>query len=157
MSEFCLILRFGGHFIFWGPFCFSKKIQNLVRLSIQTSMRNLDSIAQEMSKLCSILWFGGHIVFQNFVKICSDCPYELPCKIWSLLLKNEQVMALGTKEDKHLSIIYIQVIIQSKLHFSYSRRKNPNKKNFRTSYFILHTCFYVIHIIELRPLCIFLK
>ena len=25
-------------------------------------------------------------------------------------------MALGTKEDEHLSIIYIQAIIQSKLH-----------------------------------------
>ena len=37
--------------------------------------------------------------------------------------KNERVMTLGKKEDKHLTIIYIQVIIQSKLHFSYSRRK----------------------------------
>ena len=62
------ILWFGGHFVFWRPFCFSKFCQNLFRLSKRTSMQNLDSVAQEMSELCSILWFGGHFVFQNFVK-----------------------------------------------------------------------------------------
>ena len=69
---------FGGHFVFW----------NLFGLSIQTSMQNLDSVAQEMSELCSILRFGGHFVywrpFLKKIKICSDCPYELPCKIWTL-------------------------------------------------------------------------
>ena len=38
-----LILWFGGHFVFWRPFCFSKCFQNLFRLSIRTSMQNLDS------------------------------------------------------------------------------------------------------------------
>ena len=52
------ILFFGSHFV----------CQNLFRLSIRTSMQNLDSVAQEMSELCSILRFGGHFVFQNFVK-----------------------------------------------------------------------------------------
>ena len=42
--------------------------------------------------------------------------------------KNEQVMALGTKEDGHLSIIYIQAIIQSKLHFSYSQSLDKRAK-----------------------------
>ena len=50
MSEFCSILKFGGHFVF-------QKNQNLFRLSIGTSMQNLDSVAQEMSELCSILYF----------------------------------------------------------------------------------------------------
>ena len=123
MSEFCSILRFGGHFIFlqpfcflkkskfgqtvhtnfhaksglyssrneqvmlnfviWQPFCFSKFCQNLFRLSIRTSMQNLESVAQKLSEL------------------------------WHLVRKRTNT--------------YIQVIIQSKLHFSYSRRKNPNK------------------------------
>ena len=47
------ILFFGSHFV----------CQNLFRLSIRTSMQNLDSVAQEMSELCSILRFGGHFVF----------------------------------------------------------------------------------------------
>ena len=55
------------NFVIWRPFCFSKFYQNLFRLSIRTSMQNLDSVAQEMSELCSILRFGGHFVFQNFV------------------------------------------------------------------------------------------
>ena len=38
MSELCSILRFGSHFVFWQPFCFSKICQNLFRLSIGTSM-----------------------------------------------------------------------------------------------------------------------
>ena len=98
------------NFAIWRPFyflaaiLFFKKNQNLVRLSIRTSMRNLDSIAQEMSKLCSILWFGGHFVFQNFVKICSDCPYELPCKIWSLLLK--KWASYGTWYERGQTSIY---------------------------------------------------
>ena len=49
------ILFFGSHFV----------CQNLFRLSIRTSMQNLDSVAQEMSELCSILRFGGHFVFQK--------------------------------------------------------------------------------------------
>ena len=77
MSELCSILRFGCHFVFWWLFCFSKKIQNLFRLSTWTSMRSMDSVAQEIIELCSILLFGSHFVFQN-------CPYKLPCKIWSL-------------------------------------------------------------------------
>ena len=50
------ILFFGSHFV----------CQNLFRLSIGTSMQNLDSVAQEMSELCSILRFGGHF-FKKFV------------------------------------------------------------------------------------------
>ena len=49
-AQFCdleAILFFGGHFVF-------KKIQKLFRLSIGTSMRKLDFVAQEMSELCSI-------------------------------------------------------------------------------------------------------
>merc|ERR1711997_272268 len=49
------------NFVIWWPFCFSKFYQNLFRLSIRTSMQNLDSVAQEMSELCSILRFGGHV------------------------------------------------------------------------------------------------
>ena len=71
------------NFVIWRPFCFSKFCQNLFRLSIRTSMQNLESVAQKMSEL------------------------------WHLVRKRTN--------------IYIQVIIQSKLHFSYSRRKNPNK------------------------------
>ena len=37
-------------------------------------------------------------------------------------------MALGTKDDGHLSIIYIQAIIQSKLHFSYSQSLDKRAK-----------------------------
>ena len=134
MIELCSILLFGGHFVF------QKK---LFSLSIRTSMQNLDSVAQEMSELCLIFQYGGHFVFQNFVKkwvsyaqfcyfvfqnfvkICSDCPYDFHAQSGVCSSKNERVMALGTKEDKHLSIIYIQVIIRSKLHFSYSRRQKP--------------------------------
>ena len=79
------------NFAIWRPYCFlaailfsKNKNQNSFRLSIHTSMRNLDSVAQEMSELCSILRFGGHFVFQKFFKICSDYPYELSCEIWTL-------------------------------------------------------------------------
>ena len=59
---------------------------NLFGQSIQTSTQNLESVAQEMSELCSILRFGGHFVFGGHLGfgICLDCPYELPCKIWTL-------------------------------------------------------------------------
>ena len=43
------------------------------------------------------------LYFCTFI-ICSDYPYELPCEIWSLKLKNEWVIALGTKEDGQYSI-----------------------------------------------------
>ena len=72
------------NFVIWRPSCFSKFCQNLFRLSIRTSMQNLDSVAQEISELCSILRFGGHFVFQKIFNICLDCPYQLPCKIWTL-------------------------------------------------------------------------
>ena len=94
------------NFVIWRPFCFwrlfyfSKFCQNLFRLSIRTSMQNLESVAQKMSELWHLVW-----------------------------------------KDKHLSIIYIQVILQSKLHFSYSRRKNQKKWIFApamsTSYLFL--------------------
>ena len=48
------------NFAIWRPFCFlaaivfSKKNQNSFKLSIQTSMQNLDSVVQEISELCSI-------------------------------------------------------------------------------------------------------
>ena len=38
---------------------------NLFGLSIQTSVQNLESVAQEIIDLYSILRFGGHFVFQK--------------------------------------------------------------------------------------------
>ena len=49
------------NFVIWWPFyflvaiLFFTKFQILFGLSIRTSMRNLDSVTQEMSELCSIL------------------------------------------------------------------------------------------------------
>ena len=58
---------------------FNKYEVLIAGLSIQTSMQNLDSVAQEMSELCSILYlaailfFCGHFVFGShfleFVRI----------------------------------------------------------------------------------------
>ena len=39
------------NFVIWRQFCFSKFCQNLFRLSIPTSIQNLESVAQKMSKL----------------------------------------------------------------------------------------------------------
>ena len=39
------------NFVIWRPFCFSKFCQNLFRLSIWTSIQNLESVAQKMSEL----------------------------------------------------------------------------------------------------------
>ena len=119
---------------------------NLFGLSIQPYLQNLDSLAQEMSELCSILWFGGHFVFDGYFKIHN----LLGQSIWTSMKNLESVSqkmcrlsirtsmqnlesvsqkwALGTKEDGHLSIIYIQAIIQSKLHFSYSQSLDKRAK-----------------------------
>ena len=141
------------NFVIWQPFCFSKFCQNLFRLSIRTSMWNLDFVAQEMSELCSIVQFGGHFIFwqpfclSKFVQtvhtnfyaksgLCSSrnervmlnfaiwWPFFFAAILFFKILskfvqtvhmnfhaksgvcssKNERVMALGTKEDGHLSI-----------------------------------------------------
>ena len=59
--------------------------------SIQTSMRNPESVAQKMSELYLIPWsmeFFLHGFHANFslhgCPFCRDGPYELPCEIWSL-------------------------------------------------------------------------
>ena len=44
---------------------------------IWTSMQNLESVAQKIAEL----WVLMYLI--TFV-ICSEYPYELPCKIWSL-------------------------------------------------------------------------
>ena len=88
-SFFCSTVLFGLfmflHFFlhFW-PFCTfvffyfftfcTFVLSHLVGQCIWTSMQNLKSVAQKMSEL----W-----VLCTFV-LCSDCPYKLPCKIWSL-------------------------------------------------------------------------
>ena len=78
------------NFAIWRPFCFLAAIlffnfffQNLFGLSIQISVQNLVSVAQEMSKLCSILRFCGHFVFQNFVKKCVS--YAKFCDLAAIL------------------------------------------------------------------------
>ena len=56
---------------------------------VQLSTKNTQSVlADAPVNISSILWFGGLFVFwrpffQNFVKICPNCPYKLPCKIWT--------------------------------------------------------------------------
>ena len=97
-------------------------------------MQNLDSVAQEISELCSILRLGGHffwaaiLFFKILSKFVQTVLTNLHSKSGVCSSKNEQVMALGTKEDGHLSIIYIQAIIQSKLHFSYSQSLDKRAK-----------------------------
>ena len=94
MNELCStlwftdILFFGGHFVFWRPFCY----KNSFRLSIRTSMQNLDSIAQEMSKLCSILRFGGHFVFQKKSKFVRTVHKNFHAKSQLCSSGNEWVM-----------------------------------------------------------------
>ena len=56
---------------------------NLFGQSTWTSMQNLESVAQKITKLWVLMYC---LYFRTFV-ICSDCPHELPCKIWSLYLK----------------------------------------------------------------------
>ena len=110
------------NFAIWQPFCFFKFFQKLV------------SYAQ-FFYLAAILFFK---ILSKFVQIVHT---NFHAKSGVCCSKNERVMALGTKEDKHLSIIYIQAIIQSKLHFLYSWRKNPKKWIFApamsTSYLFL--------------------
>ena len=69
---------FGSHFV----------CQNLFRLSIRTSMQNLDSVAQEMSELCSILRFGGHF-FSKFVRTIHT---NFHAKFGLCSSRNERVM-----------------------------------------------------------------
>ena len=91
--------------------------------------------------MAAILFLAAILFFKILPKFVQIVHTNFHAKSGVCCSKNERVMALGTKEDKHLSIIYIQVIIQSKLHFSYSRRKNPNKWIFApamsTSYLFL--------------------
>ena len=90
--------------------------------------------------ISSILWFGGrfffggHFVFQNFIKICSDCPYELQCKISSLLLK--KWASYGTWYERGQTSIYHLYSSDYTVETSFLLflKKKPKKKNFRTSY-----------------------
>ena len=68
---------YGGHFF------------NLFGLSIQISMQNLDSVAQEMSELCSILRFGGHFVFQFFSKFVRTVHTNFHAKSGYCISRNE--------------------------------------------------------------------
>ena len=91
----------------------AKFCQNLFGLSTRTSMRNLDSVTQEMSELC-----------------CS-----------ALMLHRQSVRQWVSDKPRYRAAIAAK-----------------NKINeFSHQLWVLCTCFYVIHIIEPRPLCIFLK
>ena len=101
---------------FWRPFYFLKFCQNLFRLSIRTSMQNLESVAQKMSEL------------------------------WHLVQKRTNI---------YLSSIFKW--LYSPNFISRILEEKPQINEFSHQLWVLCTCFYVIHIIEPRPLCIFLK
>ena len=87
------------NFAIWQPFFFPKIFQNLFRLSILTSMQNLESVAQKMSELChlvrkrtdtilsilsSILY--SQAIIQSKLEVCEfasldNIIYFLNCKI----------------------------------------------------------------------------
>ena len=118
--KFFFLFLFFNFFLFFFVFCFSgfSGISDisvffwyfwyLFVLSIRTSMQNLDFVAQELSELCSIWWpfcfLAAILFFKNFVKISSDCPYELPCKIWSLQLK--KWLSYCTRYERGHLLIY---------------------------------------------------
>ena len=79
--------------IFCPPDYFS---HNLFGQSIQTSMQNLESVAQEMSELCSILPFGGHFIF---------CWHEARSSICRFIT--------GTEQNTKLSITHSFLELQS--------------------------------------------
>ena len=80
-------LKVINSFMICRAFCFGRPffVICLDCMSIWTSMRELDSVAQEMSEFWSVLWFGGHFVFSgnlvfggHFVFIiCLHCLYEI--------------------------------------------------------------------------------
>ena len=104
------------NFVIWRPFCFLKFCQNLFRLSIPTSIQNLESVAQKMSKL------------------------------WHLVQKRTDIY-LSSIFKRLYSPNFISRILEEKIQIN----------EFSHQLWVLCTCFYVIHIIEPRPLCIFLK
>ena len=59
--NFATILFFGGHFVF-------QKNQNLFRLSIGTSIQNLDSVAQKMSELWHLVQKRTDIYLSSIFK-----------------------------------------------------------------------------------------
>ena len=64
-----------------------KNSHNLSGQSIQTSMQNLESVAQKMAELpldAPETPPSDAPDQKKILIICRDCPYELPCKIWSL-------------------------------------------------------------------------
>ena len=101
-------------FCFWRPFYFSKFCQNLFRLSIRTSMQNLESVAQKMSEL------------------------------WHLVRKRTNIY-LSSIFKWLYSPNFISPILEEKTKIN----------EFSHQLWVLRTCFYVIHIIEPRPLYIF--
>ena len=56
------------NFVIWRPFCFSKFCQNLFRLSIPTSIQNLESVAQKMSKLWHLVQKRTDIYLSSIFK-----------------------------------------------------------------------------------------
>ena len=56
------------NFVIWRPFCFLKFCQNLFRLSIPTSIQNLESVAQKMSKLWHLVQKRTDIYLSSIFK-----------------------------------------------------------------------------------------
>ena len=94
---------------------------------LQISHGSLYGLSQQITqnKFCNLAAILFFKILSKFVQTLHTNFYS---KSGVCSSKNEQVMALGTKEDGHLSIIYIQAIIQSKLHFSYSQSLDKRAK-----------------------------
>ena len=70
------------NFVIWRPFCFSKFCQNLFRLSITTSIQNLESVAQKMSELWHLVRKRTDIVYLSIVYSLYSSDYTVHWSSW---------------------------------------------------------------------------
>ena len=65
LSELCSILVYGGHFVFWRPFCFLLRFYSL---QIERVMLNF-ILWRPFYLLVAILLFGGHFIFDFWLRV----------------------------------------------------------------------------------------
>ena len=66
------------------------KVSNLLKINMNYHVKSgASSLKIRSDQLWSLLWFGGYFLFKMSVFFLNlfDCPYGLPCKIWTLQLK----------------------------------------------------------------------